>query len=298
MNREELIQKWLDHNLNDQELEAFKQLEDFPQLAQLDHALKNYKSPEYSTVNELKSVMDKTVQKKSRKKRWLPLVASIAAIFVICIGIYQYTLSLDDTFSTLASQKQQVKLPDQSMVELNSSSTLGYNAHSWKNNREVYLDGEAYFKVAHGSTFTVHSGDGTVQVLGTKFNVKNREGFFEVICYEGLVKVSYGNNDIALAPGNHFLIRNGKLIATEKEKSKNPSWIDGYSTFKSAPYKEVIAEFERQYGVMMTLEAIDTSQLYTGSFVHDNIELALKSITLPLKLSYSRTNRTIILKRG
>ena len=47
----------------------------------------------------------------------------------------------------------------------------------------------------------------------------------------------------------------------------------------------------------MTLIGIDSTQLFSGSFTHDNIELALKSISLPLHATYSKTNRTIILKR-
>ena len=35
MNREELISKWLNNDLNDQELEAFKNLEDYDDLVKL-----------------------------------------------------------------------------------------------------------------------------------------------------------------------------------------------------------------------------------------------------------------------
>jgi transmembrane sensor len=42
---------------------------------------------------------------------------------------------------------------------------------------------------------------------------------------------------------------------------------------------------------------IDTNQLFTGSFAHNNIEVALKAITLPLHVTYSKTNHTILLKR-
>jgi hypothetical protein len=63
------------------------------------------------------------------------------------------------------------------------------------------------------------------------------------------------------------------------------------------PYKEVIAEFERQYNVAINANTIDTTQLFTGSFAHNNIDIAIKAITLPLHLTYSKTNSTITLKR-
>ncbi len=297
MNREDLIYKWLNHELNADELVAFKKLEDYHSLTKLNKATIGFKSPDYNTSEELQTVLKRIVSNKSKKKTWLPIAASIAAIFVVCFGFYYYTTTLDTTFSTLASQKQTVTLPDGSIAELNAMSELSFNEHSWNTNRNLKLDGEAFFKVVKGSKFEVKTNTGIVTVIGTQFNVKQRSGFFEVICYEGLVNVSYKAYDVNLPAGDRFLIRDGKLIATEKENQNHPSWIDNYSQFKSAPYRDVIAEFERQYDLKIELKSIDDSQLFTGSFTHDDIETALKSITLPLQLTYSKTNRTIILKR-
>ena len=47
----------------------------------------------------------------------------------------------------------------------------------------------------------------------------------------------------------------------------------------------------------INLQSINDSQLFTGSFTHNNIDVALKSITLPLHLSYTKTDDTITLKR-
>ena len=76
-----------------------------------------------------------------------------------------------------------------------------------------------------------------------------------------------------------------------------PSWIEHTSTFKSIPYEEVLEEFERQYEVTIKDLDIDKTQKFTGSFTHNDIEIALKSITLPLQLKYSRTDNIITLKR-
>ena len=158
------------------------------------------------------------------------------------------------------------------------------------------LEGEAFFKVAKGSSFNVITKSGTVTVYGTQFNVKQRDNYSEVICYEGLVGVTYKSKETKLKPGDSFLIIDGKTIAKEKENRTMPSWLNNESTFKSLPYKTIVAEFERQYDVDITLMNIDSTQLFTGSFTHDNLEIALKSITLPLHLTYSKTNNTIILK--
>jgi Fe2+-dicitrate sensor, membrane component len=65
-------------------------------------------------------------------------------------------------------------------VNLNSSSQLSYSKNKWDSKREVTLNGEAFFKVSKGSTFDVITLNGKVSVLGTQFNVKQRENYFEV----------------------------------------------------------------------------------------------------------------------
>ncbi|MBR9845024.1 MAG: FecR family protein [Algicola sp.] len=297
MNKEELIQKWLDHDLNAQELEAFKQLEDYTALRKLDANLKYFKAPEYNTSENLEQVLRTIQSKKQKKTNWLPTAIKIAAIFVICFSVYFYTTTLDTTINTLASQKQSVALPDNSIAELNAMSTLVFNESDWTDHREVSLEGEAFFKVAKGSQFDVRTEDGIISVLGTQFNIKQRDNYFEVICYEGKVAVTYDTTITKLLPGDSFFVLDGKLMTTEKENQSVPSWLQNQSRFKSLPYREVIAEFERQHNVFISLENIDDSQLFTGSFTHNDIEIALKSITLPLHLTYSKTDNIITLKR-
>ncbi|MGJ8594023.1 MAG: FecR family protein [Aquaticitalea sp.] len=297
MNREDLIYKWLNHELTADELDAFKQFDDYDALIKLNTATQGFKASNFDASNELQLVLDRIESKKSKKLKWLPIAMSVAAVFVLCFGLYFYDTTTDSTYNTLTAQKQTIQLPDASTVTLNAMSELSYNTTNWDNNRTINLDGEAFFKVAKGSKFQVKTTDGIVTVLGTQFNIKQRNNYFEVVCYEGLVNVTSDTFDVNLSPENRFLMRDGKLIATEKETSSAPSWIDNYSRFKSTPYKIVLAEFERQYDLKIDLKSVDDSQLFTGSFTHDDLETALKSITLPLQLTYSKTNRTITLKR-
>ena len=296
MKREELISKWLDNNLNDQELEAFKRLEDYDDLAKLNTNLQAFKADDYNTSFELENVLSSIKSKKQTSKNWFKPFMRVAAILAICFSLFYYATTIDTTITTEYAQKTTIKLPDASSVSLNAKSSLVFNKKDWKQDREVKLQGEAFFKVAKGSSFMVKTTSGTVTVYGTQFNVKQRDNYFEVICYEGLVGVTYNSQETKLKPGNSFLIIDGKTIAKEKENRTMPSWLNNASTFRSLPYKTVIAEFERQYNVQVTLLGIDSSQLFTGSFAHNNIELALKSITLPLHATYSKSNNTITLR--
>jgi len=297
MKREDLIQKWLNHELNAEELEAFKNLEDYDALVNMDTHLKAFKAPEYHTSQELKAVLKQINTPKIESQNWVRAALRIAAVVVICFSVY-YSLTLDTTVSTLAANKEtNIELPDASTVSLNALSSVTFNRHNWRKNRSVELEGEAFFKVAKGSKFEVKTEAGTVTVLGTQFNIKQRNNYFEVICYEGKVGVTYHNQETTLLAGDSFLMIDGKLIAKEKEKLATPSWLNNESQFISLPYNIVLDEFERQFNVTIDPTNIDVTQLFTGGFSHNNMDLALQAITLPLHVTYSKTKNTITLKR-
>jgi len=297
MKREDLISKWLDNSLNNQELEAFKKLEDYDDLVKLNQNLQAFKSDNYDTSKELERALSSIKSKEQPSTNWIKPFMQVAAILAICFSLYYYTTTLDTTITTEFAQKATIELPDESSVSLNAKTFLAFNKKSWKDERNVNLEGEAFFKVAKGSKFNVITKTGKVTVFGTQFNVKQRDEYFEVVCYEGIVGVTYNSQLTKLNAGDSYLIIDGKIIVKEKESKTTPSWLNNESQFKSLPYKEVLAEFERQYNVSVVTKNIDVNQLFTGSFSHNNIDIALQSISLPLHLNYSKNNNTITLKR-
>ncbi len=297
MNREELIKKWLDNNLNTEEQIAFEQLADYKDLIRMNTALKDFKAPDFSIENNYETLKPQLKSEASKTNHWLKPLMRIAAILALGLSVYYYTTTLDSEFITNIAQQTTVDLPDRSTVDLNANSTLAFNESNWNDNREVRLHGEAFFKVAKGQKFEVITDDGIVTVLGTQFNVKQRESYYEVTCYEGLVAVTHNNKTVKLTPGHTFRIIDGKLLANEKENATQPNWLRGESSFKGVPLKYVISEFENQYNLKITTDNIDTSRLFTGSFTHKNLDLALQSVTIPLNLSYSKTEKSIVLKR-
>ncbi|PTM10494.1 MAG: anti-sigma factor [Bacteroidetes bacterium] len=297
MKQEALIKKWLDNELSSEELKAFNALDDAQELHKLSNSLKAFKAPDFNSSETFESIKQaiQTPQIK-HSTNWTKQLLRIAAIFVIGLGLFYYTITLDTNISTVVAEKTSIELPDASLVTVNSLSKLSFNKNNWNKKRALKLDGEAYFKVAKGAKFDVETPSGTVSVLGTQFNVKHRNGLFEVVCYEGSVNVNYNTIDTVLKPGDSFLLLDGKIITTEKENTKNPSWVNNQSYFKSMPLSYVLNEFERQYSIKFESQQIDTKQVYTGSFVHDDMELALKAITLPLNISFSKKdNSTIVL---
>ena len=293
MRKEELIKKWLDGTLNDAELEQFKKVDEYRTFIKIDKTAKLFKSDSYNTSNEYLKLRNKLPKIKNRFKPYLQVAAAILIGFSLYFSITNSKLT---SVETLTSEKLEVNLPDESIVFLNASSTLKYNKSKWKNERTVELKGEAFFKVAKGSNFDVKTNNGIVSVLGTHFNVKNRKNFFEVTCYEGLVSVNNNNKIIKLPAGNSIRYLDNTSVASLTNATE-PSWNNNVSDFKSIPFIEVIKEFERQYGVTLVYQNIDTNQLFTGSFTHNDINTSLKSITLPLHLNFEIKGTTIKLTK-
>lgn len=296
MKEEEIIKKWLDNEtLSGEELQFLQENEAFKDYQKIAENATYFKAPQIDIHNGLKSVVEKTREKKS-KKVWINQLTRIAAILVIAIGSYfLFFHSTQTQIDTLANVTKQVSLPDDSEVTLNAGSSISYNKDTWTGNREVHLDGEAFFKVAKGKKFTVITSLGEVSVLGTQFNVRQRDNSIYVDCYEGLVEVKINNKRIKLPAGNSIAFRNEQL--NEYENTGNSStWLQGKSTFKSVPLREVFKEFERQYDIKIQTKNLTLNQdkLFTGSFTHKNIETAIKSITLPFGLDYSIQEDEII----
>ena len=84
------------------------------------------------------------------------------------------------------------------------------------------------------------------------------------------------------------------LIAS---KVTTPPLLANESFFQSVPVEEVLEEFERQYGVQVTANNVDMKQLFTGTFVHTDRDLALKAISQPLGLTYTIENDHVVLQK-
>ena len=298
MNKEALILKWLDNNLSPSELEAFKALEEYESIIKLSNYSKGFKAPEFNTEAALQATLSKLESKPIAKNKWFAPLLKVAAILAICFSAYYYTTTLDTTITTQYAEKTQIELPDHSKVNVNALSKITYNNSQWDaNNRNINLNGEAFFKVEKGSTFNVITDAGIVSVVGTQFNVKQRQDYFEVTCFEGVVSVTLNDQTTTLKAGDSFLIIDGNQIERLKTKSQQPDWINSVSSFISVPLSEVLAEFERQYNVKIEVNTITTSTLFSGKFTHNDINIALQSITQPLQLQYKKVNKTIILTR-
>ena len=302
MEKDRFIEKWLSGKLTDAELKEFKKMDDYQLNTRILEEAKHFKASHFSTVDSYEDFKAKTDLKAKKtpviQLKSFKMLYRIAALFIVSLSVYAlFFMNNLTTVKTLASNKTTFELPDASSVTLNAESKASYNDGKWKDKREIKLEGEAFFKVAKGSKFDVITESGTISVLGTQFNVKKRDNFFEVKCFEGIVSVKSNNKSQRLTRGNTFRIIKG-IISVDTTNLKQPEWINNKSTFKSVPLYEVLHELERQYDISVKTEKIETERLFTGGFIHNDLEQALQSITVPLDLSYKKDqqNKIILLK--
>ncbi|MFK7814628.1 MAG: FecR family protein [Maribacter sp.] len=295
--QENYLAKWLNNELSEAELTEFKNSDEYASYQQIVDASNALKSPEFNSDAALEALVNKRTLSETKVVQLNPFKKFLrvaAAIAILLTGTYFYINSLDEQISTQYAESKEIILPDNSEVILNADSEVTYSEKKWNENRNIILKGEAFFKVAKGKRFTVSTDAGEVAVLGTQFNVENREGFFEVTCFEGLVSVSFDGKESKLPAGSSFVAIDGKIVSEEIQNTKTPSWINAESSFKSIPLKYVLDEFQRQHNIIVETKVIDTNQLYTGSFSNTDAQLALQSISAPSRIKFKLEGNKVL----
>ncbi|WP_299548904.1 FecR family protein [Seonamhaeicola sp.] len=296
------LARWISGELTPEELEAFKASGDYKTFKRINDKAQQLKSPSYDKEAAFSELLENIDAKKKTTKvvKLVPnWVYSTAAVLVVTLGILFFMNNRSTHFKTSYGEQLVVTLPDHSKVNLNANSSLEFKAKHWEEHRIVRFQGEAFFDVEKGTSFKVSSNQGTVEVLGTEFNVISRQNYFEVRCYEGRVRVLNPDNDIEV------LLESGKAIRIVENKGETwvfnevtPSWIQtGESSFINTPLKQVIIALENQYKVKIDVSGVDLERRFTGSFTHNDLNLALKTVFEPLDITYTTTgNNTILLK--
>ncbi|WP_136465004.1 FecR family protein [Flagellimonas onchidii] len=287
--QENYLAKWLSGELSEQELAEFKKSAEYASYQKLKEVSSSLKAPEFDVDQALAQLKEERIANAPKVivlnpfKKFLRVAAVIA---VLMTGSYFYVNTLDESVTTQFAERSEVVLPDNSEIILNAGSRISYSEKNWDKERNVNLKGEAFFKVAKGEKFTVSTEQGTIAVLGTQFNVENRDGFFEVTCYEGLVSVTFNGNETKLPAGSSFLAINQKIMDASTPQTAQPSWMNNESSFEGIPLDYVLSELERQFDIKVNTENVDKNLLFTGTFSNTDLKMALKSISTPARMNY------------
>src|SRR5690554_749769 len=175
-------------------------------------------------------------------------------------------------------QKTKVYLSDGSTVFLNSDSKIEY-AVDFVDNRQIFLEGEAFFTVNKDSlhSFTVVAKGITTTALGTSFNVSIfvEDERVKVTLISGKVKVNKEGkeNHLVLSPGEESILSEQEQGFHKRQVDVNKSilWVEGILTFENTPFHEVVKLLERWYGVDIKIMGKTSQSLCSGTFRNNEI---------------------------
>lgn len=204
------------------------------------------------------------------------------------------------TIHVPAGQRAEVTLSDGTNVWLNSHSTLKFPVHFEANARNVELDGEGYFTVAHNESrpFTVQTKQYAIHVLGTEFNVRayHSSDLFETALLEGSVEISTQgkSENLRLKPNQIVSAENGKLNIHSIPDYNYFKWREGLFCFDNETVESLIAKMQLYYDIKIEVEKPDILQhRYSGKFrIKDGIEHVLKVLQLKHKFTYTKNEES------
>lgn len=268
-----------------------------------------------------------------------------AAIFIAVIAVgaltFRYGSLIFNTTEPLSlteirtqnGQKKEVILPDGTKIWINSGSSFKYSSNYGESNREVFLEGEAFFEVTRDTakTFIVHADNITIKVLGTSFNVR---------CYPELKSiettvisgtVSLENNETSESSEvvilnkkekatflrnqqKMYITKNSDIISKEtvdpislnkitlnqEEADYIASWKDQNLSFNNESFEEIAFKLERWFNVKITIKDEKLkSHRYKGKF--DNVKsvfevLKVVKLTTPMTYEYNEKTKEITIK--
>lgn len=240
----------------------------------------------------------------------------VAASILICLLgaalIYGWRSPTFITHTTAYGEIQDLSLPDGSLVVLSANSSLRYPA-DWQSgaDREVWLDGEAFFKVekrlgdnkhsgANYAKFTVRTAKLAVEVLGTEFSVRHRQAATSVVLTEGQVRVSgiEDQEEVLLEPGEMLTYSADALELSRVDARAKNSWKESLLIFKDKPLSYLIERLEDTYGYRIKVSSPEILEhRFSGSCPRDSVGVLLEKIEKLYQLNITHHENQIDISR-
>ena len=202
------------------------------------------------------------------------------------------------TVVTQLGERSQVVLPDGTKVWLNSSSSVEYVAPFFSRQRRVKMEGEAYFEVENDrrAPFVVSTNGLDIEVLGTRFNIRNDDNEHRVttVLLEGAVKAYASGREqasVRLHPAQQLVFdtRTHAMRLTDcPSAERSINWIDGRFCFEHDTFGEIVAELKRYYNVdIRFMDNRLRDMRFSGNFrVEDGIYHIMSVLQLTYKFNY------------
>jgi ferric-dicitrate binding protein FerR (iron transport regulator) len=252
-------------------------------------------------------------------KRWIgypfrnwQVAASLTGLLLLAGGgwVWRHYWSRQEVHTNYGEVRT-VTLPDGSLVRLNGNSTLTY-PNDWIDNddREVWLEGEAFFKVAKKQTsagrlkFVTHTPNLDISVLGTQFNVNTRRGNTLVVLAEGKVELSKPNDQkarvILMKPGDLATAQAGieQVEVRPAKPQVHTAWTRQQFAFENTALRDIAQQLTDTWGITLIFEdKALADRRFTGNLSSQDLETLIATLTATFELQADREGNQIYLRR-
>ncbi len=248
--------------------------------------------------------------------KYLQMAAGYAAAVLVgaaLVFVFTHTRTLPEQVQggsfivqTDNSDRSFTQLPDGSRIWLNKGTKIEYNQQFGIRNRNVLLNGEAYFEVAKNKklAFVVKTKSIDVTALGTSFNVNAYDDGNEVTTtlYTGKVNVQ------STLTGYKTILNPFEVAVFSKTKDKittyvftgpdKPVWMEPEFRFDMLPLIDITKQLEHNYNVVFVYRNQKIKHLkFSGTFDRDEkLDEILRVIKINTNIDYVIKNDSIIIK--
>lgn len=201
-----------------------------------------------------------------------------------------------------------IELADGSRIWLNADSRLAYPEAFIGKTRNVQLTGEAFFDVADkpGQPFIIHLAGGTIQVLGTSFNIRayDNEPLQTSVASGKVAFIPKYNGNLArrdtfyITPDTKLTYsqNNNRIVKQVTHSVDDKAWTEGRLVFKAATFEEIALELERAFGITVVFTT-DAPKHYvlTGSFQENTLEEILYYLSRSKEFHYTINGNELLI---
>lgn len=296
-NISEIVMRLLQGKQTDEEMQLFLQWyrrkqENRELFFQLKHLYEYRKDGLKPDEKEIAESWERLCRKHNYRTKQYPEIAKYAGIaaatLLLIVSTVYLILNNSDSVvwkevrTATRSLPQTILLPDGSTVQMNASSYLRYPEKFDKKSREVYLDGEAFFNITSDKrrSFTVHTDQQTINVVGTSFNVLgySSDPYTVTTLVTGKINLELFNSkneqikEMAMQPNHQLFVdkATGEANLSVVDTGDVTSWLNGIYSFKDTRLIEITGRLEKVFGltILISDEAYRNDR-YNGKFFSD-----------------------------
>lgn len=239
------------------------------------------------------------------------VIGAVLVIFIMSCGALLFWPYQDqwkaekqkEIVKTSVRWKKYLQLTDKSEIWLNNKSSIHWDKLEFnKKYREVYLEGQAFFKIERNihRPFIVHLSDFNIKVVGTSFDVKSYSNEAEIVISlkTGRIMIDgVGTNTLSIKAGQQFKFN--KTTKTGEIREVNIAdfiaWRSGQFRYESTELHLIAKAIERWFDVEISIENEDMwNYRLTINQSDSSLKEILDAISYVTGMKYDQNGKRII----